>query len=74
MPVTTEQAYSVPTMARFSFTRWFVRNSTTRPTPAPAHKPATQEPNYRLPSVNSSVKITDAAQFGISPMSAVRNG
>ena len=33
-----------------------------------------QEPNERLPETKSSVKMTDAAQFGTRPISAVRNG
>ena len=52
----------------FSFKFLFLLNNTKSPTPAPEHNPATSDPNEIIPFKKPCVKITDAAQFGISPI------
>ena len=61
-------------MAKHSFLFRLVLNKTTSPIPAPVHRPATAEPKLIAPSRKSCVIRIEAAQFGISPSSAVRNG
>ena len=48
--------------------------STTKPIPAFAQSPATQEPNAIPPLKNASVKTTLDAQLGISPIAQVIRG
>ena len=57
---------------RFHFRTFFKR--TTKPMPALAQSPATNEPNVIPPLKNVSVITTDEAQLGINPIADVRKG
>ena len=66
--------YSKQIINIFSFTFLFVLNKIINPTPAPVKRPATREAPFKMFSMYKFVKITEAAQFGISPIKLAING
>ena len=60
--------YRPNTIFIFSFWLWFTLNSTSNPTPAFTSNPPIIIGNENIFDKYSSVKATDDAQFGISPI------
>ena len=73
-PAMTAAVYNKPVIFKFSLGFLFTRKRTIRPIPALVQRPATTEAKERAPLKYNSVNRTEAAQFGINPMSAARKG
>ena len=67
-PEVTPIKYINAEIIRFCFIFLLVLNNTINPTPAPVSNPATKEAIFITFSIYKLVIITDAAQFGISPI------
>ena len=65
---------SVSTINMFSLTFLFSLNSTNIPIPAFTQRPVTIDPKLNIPPIYISVKITEDAQFGISPTRSANSG
>ena len=74
IPEITPIAYNITNIPIFSFILLFVLNNTASPTPAPVNSPDIILPSEITFSKYIFVIITDAAQFGISPISDDING
>ena len=74
MPENTPHKYKEIKIKKFCAVFLLNLKSTTSPTPAPVQSPPISAPSVILPAIKHCVRITDAAQFGISPTSAVKNG
>lgn len=74
MPERIPTTVSTANIFKFSPLCRFTLNRTTRPTPAPVHSPAITDANDMAPFRYSCVSMTDAAQFGIRPMTAAMTG
>ena len=74
IPEITPIAYNKTTIPIFSFILLFVLNNTASPTPAPVNNPDIILPSDITFSKYIFVIITDAAQFGINPISDVISG
>ena len=61
--------YNIETIFIFSFKFLFILNNTISPSPEFTSSPPINVPNPITLLTNSSVSITDDAQFGISPIS-----
>ena len=73
-PATTPTVYKTARIARFLFMLSLSLNKRASPTPALAQSPASSPPKLKLPETKVSVRITDDAQFGISPIKAATKG
>ena len=73
-PAATAKQYKSPSIFRFSYLFLFIRNNTTSPIPAPEHSPEITDAKDMASFKYSWVSITDAAQFGINPISAAIAG
>ena len=74
MPQTEPPAHSRPVMNRFCFQLGLTRQSTARPMPAPAHRPANRLPKLMAPWAYSWASSTLAAQLGTRPTRAAAMG
>ena len=73
-PTETEITYKIITMKMFCLMLLLFLNKTMIPTPLPMLSPAIVADRVIPPSIKSSIKKTDAAQFGITPIMEVTSG
>lgn len=74
IPAITPIVYSVETISIFSFKFLFILNNTIIPSPEFTSSPPISVPSPITLLTNSSVNITEDAQFGISPISPAKIG
>lgn len=74
IPAVTPIVYNVETILIFSFKFLFILNNTIIPSPEFTSSPPISVPSPITLLTNSSVNITEDAQFGISPISPAKIG
>ena len=74
IPIIEPIIYTIPRRVKFSFMFLFDLNNITNAIPELVNRPANNEPKDKALFKYNSVIITDAPQFGISPISDEING